>query len=308
MFNYEVTVAADLRRADPHVPAVSVVVPTYQRREWVGRAVRSVLAQTFADFELIVVDDGSTDGTEESLTGLDPRIRYHWQPNRGAAAARNAGIRLARGDIVAFLDSDNRWLPWHLEVVTEVLKHQPTAIVACTCPLKHVAGRRAPDQARLVDYLPLALADESFGRISCSAVRSADLLAVGGFDDDLAVAEDTDLWQRLALRGPFAMLQRRTIVRQHTRGSLLERGRERGEYFPTFERSSRRIADAVARSDRPDRNELEAMAAGRLRYAAALRAVAEQDDGGVSRQTCRKRVDCFRSSHAGRWRWRGGSG
>src|SRR5438132_3254976 len=103
-------------------PAVSVIVPTFQRREYVVRAVGSVLAQTYEDFELIVVDDGSTDGTGEALAGLDGRLRYLWQENRGTGAARNTGLRLARGEIVAFLDSDNRWLPHHLGIVTEVLE------------------------------------------------------------------------------------------------------------------------------------------------------------------------------------------
>ncbi len=79
-------------------PTVSVVIPTYQRRDDVLRAVESVLAQSFEDFEVIVVDDGSTDGTAEALAGLDPRLRYVWHENRGTGAARNAGLRLARED------------------------------------------------------------------------------------------------------------------------------------------------------------------------------------------------------------------
>jgi glycosyltransferase involved in cell wall biosynthesis len=91
------------------VAAVSVVIPTYQRRRFVVRAVESVLGQTVQDSEAIVVDEGSTDGTAEALAGLDPRVYHVWQENRGVSAARNAGIRLARAPIVAFLDSDDRW-------------------------------------------------------------------------------------------------------------------------------------------------------------------------------------------------------
>jgi hypothetical protein len=263
-------------------PAVSVVVPTYQRRVWVTRAVQSVLAQTFRDFELIVVDDGSTDGTGEALAGLDPRIRYLWQPNRGPGAARNAGIGLARAEIVAFLDSDNRWLPCHLEVVTEVLRLYPQAVLATTSAGEYVAGRGRPGDARLVDFLPLALADAIFGTLSSVAVRTRELHAVGGFGAQLPVMEDTDLWLRLAARGPFATLRRRTLVHQLTVGSRLRRGIELGTYVPTFEAVARRAVEAVSGAERPDRLALEAMARGRLHYAAVLRALVEGDDESVA--------------------------
>ena len=268
---------------DPRTrPAVSVIIPTYQRREYVSRAVRSVLAQTFADFELIVVDDGSTDGTGEALAGLDPRLRYVWQENRGTGAARNAGIARARGEIVAFLDSDDRWLPQHLEVVTEVLALHPTAIVACTCPSQDVSGRQQPAQARLVDFLPVALADAMFGFIPCAAVRTSELHAVTGFKEELEYMEDIDLFLRLSARGPFAMLEHRTVVIQRTRGGRLWRGIERGLVLPAFEALSRQAVETVSTANRPDRPALEAMAQGRMRYAAVLRALVEHDDEAVA--------------------------
>jgi glycosyl transferase family 2 len=266
----------------PDHAAPSVIVPTYQRSEYVLRAVRSVLAQTYSDFEVIVVDDGSTDGTGEALAGLDPRLRYHWQENRGAGAARNAGIALARGEIVAFLDSDNRWLPRHLEVVTEVLAVHPTAIVACTCPFQDVSGRQNPMRARLVDFLPLALADVSFGFTSCAAVRTSELHAVTGFREELPYMEDVDLYLRLSARGPFAMLKHRTVVIQLTRGGRLLGGIERGLVLPVFETLSRQAVEIASTANRPDRVALEAMAEGRMRYAAVLRALVEHDDEAVA--------------------------
>ena len=98
-------------------PKVSVIIPTYNRAHLVGRAIRSVLNQTYQDFEIIVVDDGSTDNTEEVVKSFnDPRIRYiRHEENKGAAAARNTGIKAAKGKFIAFQDSDDEWLPKKLE-------------------------------------------------------------------------------------------------------------------------------------------------------------------------------------------------
>lgn len=100
-----------------HNPLVSVIIPTYNRAHLVNRAVHSVLSQTWQDFEIIVVDDDSTDNTEEVIKGFnDPRIRYiRHEQNHGASTARNTGIRAAHGEYTAFLDSDDEWLPLHLE-------------------------------------------------------------------------------------------------------------------------------------------------------------------------------------------------
>ena len=111
-------------------PAISVVVPTFNREHLLPGALASVRAQAFRDLEVIVVDDGSTDGTRalvEAIAGADPRFRYHHQPNGGAAAARNAGLDQAIGTYVAFLDSDDAWRPWHLELVMAGLGRLPDA-------------------------------------------------------------------------------------------------------------------------------------------------------------------------------------
>ena len=268
---------------DDRSPSVSVVIPTYQRREYVTRAARSVLAQTFADFELIVVDDWADRRHGRGTGGLDPRVRYHWQENRGTGAARNAGIGLAQGEIVAFLDSDNRWLPHHLAVVTEVLTLHPGVIVACTCPGQDVHGGQPPADARLVELLVgSVLADAIFGDISCSACRLGASCRGGGFTEELTFMEDADLFLRLSARGPFAMLDHRTVVIQLTQGSRLQRGIKRGTALPAFEAVSRRGVETVSAASRSDRVALEAMAQGRLRYAAVMRALTDHDDEAVA--------------------------
>lgn len=108
-------------------PTVSVIIPTYNRAHLVSRAVRSVLNQTYQDFELVVVDDASTDNTEEVVKGFnDDRIRYfRHSENKGPAAARNTGIEAAKGAFIAFLDDDDEWLPHHLALTVETIERLP---------------------------------------------------------------------------------------------------------------------------------------------------------------------------------------
>jgi glycosyltransferase involved in cell wall biosynthesis len=111
-------------------PTVSVIIPTYNRAHLVDRAIQSVLNQTYHDFELIVVDDGSTDSTEEVVRSIkDPRIRYtRHNQNRGGSAARNSGIKMARGEYIAFQDSDDEWLPEKLDKQMRVFENAPAEV------------------------------------------------------------------------------------------------------------------------------------------------------------------------------------
>jgi glycosyltransferase involved in cell wall biosynthesis len=106
---------------------VSVIIPTHDRAVLCRRAVASVLAQTHGDLEVIVVDDGSRDGTREAVEGMDPRVRYIWQENAGVAAARNRGMAAARGEFIALLDSDDLFLPWKIEAQLAAMRFFPRA-------------------------------------------------------------------------------------------------------------------------------------------------------------------------------------
>lgn len=265
-------------KAASPTPLVSVVIPTYQRRALVCQAVGSVLQQTFQNFELIVVDDGSTDGSEAALAGLDARIRYFWQANRGVSAARNAGIKLARGEIVALLDSDDCWLPDHLAIVSEVLRRRPEAILCTTTPRFEIGGHQPPGDAEVVDALPSLLAENIVGCPTSVAVRREPLLAAGGFDERLLVMEGWELWLRLALLGRFALLQRQTVICQATRGSLTERSAANGEYLRALGTFATSVAALATRASRRDDHALiRARAAGLNAYLQALGALARDD-------------------------------
>jgi glycosyltransferase involved in cell wall biosynthesis len=107
------------------MPMVSVIMPTFNRADTIQRSIRSVQAQTFTDWELIVVDDGSTDNTVALIEGCDPRLKILRQENQGAVGARNAGLRASAGSYIAFLDSDDEWLPHHLELCVSFLSAFP---------------------------------------------------------------------------------------------------------------------------------------------------------------------------------------
>ena len=108
---------------------VSVIIPTYNRAMRCKTAVESVLSQTHENVEVIVIDDGSRDNTREVICGMDGRVRYIYQSNAGVSAARNRGLEEATGDYIAFLDSDDSWLPWKLEAQLSTLRAFPLRVL-----------------------------------------------------------------------------------------------------------------------------------------------------------------------------------
>jgi len=196
----------------------TVVIPAYNAARTIGSAIRSVLAQTRQDFEVIVVDDGSTDGTSDRAGAYesDPRIRVIRQPNRGPSAARNVGIAEARGSYVSMLDADDLWLPEYLEVMGAALEDTPGAGLAYTDAwvLDDVTGRIRRRSAMSYQRPPKVVPDpHSFFRLllernfiytSVTAPRSV-LERVGGYDESLGTSEDWELWLRIVATGTAAV-------------------------------------------------------------------------------------------------------
>lgn len=185
------------------VPTVSVIIPTYNRAHLIGRAIQSVLSQTFQDFEIIVVDDGSEDNTKEVVRGFaDGHVRYfRHNENRGGSAARNTGIRASRGEYIAFLDSDDEWNPRKLERQLRVLRAASSTVVLVFAGLRNVNSqgrelfRCCPSPGVVVDRSQLFTA--CFVSNSAILTRKTALVEVGGFDDRLSCWQDRDLWLRL---------------------------------------------------------------------------------------------------------------
>ncbi len=194
-------------------PKVSVVIPLYNKRDYIARTIRSALVQHgFADYEIIVVDDGSTDGSDEIANSFEHRIRYVWQPNQGPSTARNRGIEAALGEFVAFLDADDEWLPTKLASQMSYLEQHPTVVWSSTNWLISRVGKSKPLLATPRDanknwvtlenwfsehtgYNPKMLT-------SGVIVRSDVLREAGGFDPEIPAGQDTDLWLRIAEQHP----------------------------------------------------------------------------------------------------------
>jgi glycosyltransferase involved in cell wall biosynthesis len=183
-------------------------VPCYNRAALLKRAVNSVLAQTLTDFELIIVDDGSTDDTAGVLRQFsDVRIRLlRNDENEGAARARNRGIQAARGEWVAFLDSDDEWLPQRLECQMEAMERGSTEAAVAYCPIV-VHSRKGGKVSQPLRALPEgAVLDDLLRNLrpptaSAFMVKRRALLEVGGFDEAMSSGHDIDLWLRLAQEG-----------------------------------------------------------------------------------------------------------
>jgi glycosyltransferase involved in cell wall biosynthesis len=206
---------------------VSVIIPTYNRADTLGRAVESVLAQTVRPEEVIVVNDGSTDDTAALLDRFHGQIRVLIQSNQGASAARNAGIRAASGDLIAFLDSDDYWQPTKNERQLELFqRYADQGVTCCICNARleyadgtvlnsfDVTGLRPAAESGLWSNPAAVLVTRFLLFNQVVAVKRETLAQAGLFDESLRIMEDYDLQLRLAMTGPWAYL-REPLVTWH---------------------------------------------------------------------------------------------
>lgn len=200
------------------MPKVSVIIPTYNRLPMLKEAVQSVLVQDFEDFELIVVDDGSTDGTSEEMKRYGGRINViEHTGNRGVSAARNRGILNARGKFIAFLDSDDLWVKGKLKIQVSFLEDNPHYPLCYTDEIWIRKGKRVNPMKKHSKYsgwifekcLPLCTISPS-----SSMMRKPLFSKVGLFDEALSVCEDYDFWLRVSARFPIFFINRKLIIKR----------------------------------------------------------------------------------------------
>lgn len=214
----------------PATPVISIVLPTFNRREFLPPAIESVFSQTLTDWELIIADDGSEPATRAYLRDLEdlPRVKVLYLPHTGRpAVVRNAALRAAQGEYVAFLDSDDVWLPMKLETQVASLRHHPTRkwsytrfglVDAAGNPSgsTHPRGRPAP-AGWILEKL---LKGEAVIALPSVIVARQLLEQLGPFDEELVMCEDDELWFRLAAESETdAIDEPLTLIRRHGRHS-----------------------------------------------------------------------------------------
>lgn len=203
---------------------LSVIIPTYNRAVFLSEAIQSVLDQDYfqtgavhIDWELLVIDDGSTDHTREIVKSFKNRIQYHFQENKGVSAARNLGLRLSQGEFVAFLDSDDLWRQNKISLQMRYLTAHPEAMMCCTEEIWIRNGVRVNPKQKHRKYsgwvfekfLPLCLLS-----LSSALFRRRLFDEIGVFDEELPACEDYDLGIRLSHKYPVHFLPEPLIVKR----------------------------------------------------------------------------------------------
>jgi len=210
-------------------PLVSVIIPAYDVARFIGEALNSAFAQSFKNYEVIVVNDGSPDTPEleRTLAPYMPRMVYIKQENRGVSAARNTGIKAARGSLIAFLDGDDVWLPHYLEVQVKRIQADPSIDVLY--PNVVMFGDSSSDDGEEFMTLCPSNGEVTFERLlrqecnvsNCSIARKETIMRAGMFDESLRSVEDFDLWLRVIKGGGRIVYHRDVLARYRRRpGSL----------------------------------------------------------------------------------------
>jgi glycosyltransferase involved in cell wall biosynthesis len=229
------------------MPQISVIIPTYNRERFVGKSIDSVMRQSFTDLELIVVDDGSTDGSRQILEAYGADVRCIFQENAGVSSARNAGIRAAQGTWVAFLDSDDEWKEDYLSCQVAQIKKFPEAVahIANAVTILPDGGRsslffetglldRFNKEPCLVFERPLrAIIEHSPWFLQSSVIRREALIKAELLDEELSIAEDLDIIARVALGGPVSFCRNELVEVYRREESIMNLGAQslkRGTY------------------------------------------------------------------------------
>lgn len=198
-------------------PAISVIIPLYNKEREIGEAVRSVLAQTCQPLEIIVVDDGSTDRSAEVVQQIaSPLVRFITQPNAGVCAARNRGIAESKGDYIALLDADDQWKPGFLSEITAMTEEFPGCGLYCTAfdivSDDGIFPARTPAQRGVVENFFRDSAHRYIAIPSASCIPRAVFDRVGGFPEGMKIAEDLYMWIKIARRYPVCFSPERLCL------------------------------------------------------------------------------------------------
>jgi glycosyltransferase involved in cell wall biosynthesis len=248
--------------------SVSVIIPAYDVQDCISRAINSVLKQSIASKEILVIDDGSTDATCQAAHRFGTPVRVLSQGHCGAAAARNAGIRASTGDIIAFLDADDEWLDGKLE--KQLRLHQARTLAASFCRSNEFDAQGADlgdtfrnDPPRRGTEIWRDLLAANFIATPTVMASRAAINAAGGFDTALKVGEDQDMWIRLALQGYIDYVDE-SLVQVHQRANSLSNSGFEDQINFTLPMIWKHLETLKPRLSERDIRRMRAMRLGRL--------------------------------------------
>ena len=227
------------------MPFFSIVIPLFNKEKFIRDTLKSVLNQTFSDFEIIIVDDGSTDaGAEKVKQFSDFRIKYHHQENKGVSVARNKGIELAAAEYVCFLDADDNWKENHLLKLFEAIKLFPKAKMYCSRYETKVENG-ALLKTQLIDlpenfegYVSDFFKSSYKNRVALTSavcIKKEIYNEIGGFDAEINSGQDLDYWIKIALKYPVAITNTATVVYNYVADSLSKTAIDR-KNLPDFKK------------------------------------------------------------------------
>ncbi len=220
---------------------ISVVVPLYNKERHIEHTIQTVLAQSYTDFELIVIDDGSTDGSATVVEKItDPRVRLIKKKNEGVSATRNLGVREAKNELIAFLDADDEWNVEYLNKISALCEKYPDAAIYAT----NYQVVERDGQSYSLDYPEIDFEEGILLNYFASAytytplwtsavcIRKEIFLAMGGFPTDIRNGEDLDLWCRIALKYPIAYINQPLATYRRDSDNMLSRSIIDPSWFP----------------------------------------------------------------------------
>ncbi|MBX7054537.1 MAG: glycosyltransferase family 2 protein [Pyrinomonadaceae bacterium] len=228
-------------------PLVSVIIPTYNRARYISETIESVLGQTYPGIEIIVIDDGSTDGTRIIVEKFSNSVQYVWQENSERGASRNHGLRLATGEFISFLDSDDLWIPDKVEEDVKYFQDNPNVGVIFTDAIQINADGEPNKLLKARSNTGLVtdkILENNFVLMATHMVRTELVRSIGGFleERELSGSEDWEMWVRLSTKTSFAYRPKATAkIRTHDENSM---GNAAG-----MDRSMNYAVDVMERSD-----------------------------------------------------------
>lgn len=211
---------------------ISVIIPLYNKEHFVAKTLESVLSQTYQDFEVIIIDDGSTDHSVEVVSSYDDsRIKIIKQPNRGVSSARNHGIQIAKGEYITFLDADDKWKPNYLETMFKLTKDYPDYSVFCSAH----DGRyihSLPDGVSIIkDHCKFPFIFWT----GCMFIKKSVFKEIGGFREGIQLGEDRDMWLRIACKHLTIYLNQELAYHPYITENNLNRTVDTINSFPYWE-------------------------------------------------------------------------